>query len=147
MPFENPALLTNFLQILSMMLIPSACVVAFGLMVYHRKEIQGFALMGKEEGGGVIFGAMGIIFIISLLLIYFSEKMSNPNLEGKEIRFGTDGSSLFSAVTTAFTTGSVNNMHDSLNPLSISATLLNMMLNVAFGGEGVGLMNMIFMCF
>ncbi|EPD6360025.1 TPA: potassium-transporting ATPase subunit KdpA [Campylobacter jejuni] len=82
---------------------------------------------------------MGIIFIISLLLIYFSEKMSNPNLdslglnanlgnlEGKEIRFGTDGSSLFSAVTTAFTTGSVNNMHDSLNPLSISATLLNMM--------------------
>lgn len=65
--------------------------------------------------------------------------MSNPNLdslglnanlgnlEGKEIRFGTDGSSLFSAVTTAFTTGSVNNMHDSLNPLSISATLLNMM--------------------
>lgn len=89
---------------------------------------------------------MGIIFIISLLLIYFSEKMSNPNLdslglnanlgnlEGKEIRFGTDGSSLFSAVTTAFTTGSVNNMHDSLNPLSISATLLNMMLNVAFGG-------------
>lgn len=98
---------------------------------------------------------MGIIFIISLLLIYFSEKMSNPNLdslglnanlgnlEGKEIRFGIDGSSLFSAVTTAFTTGSVNNMHDSLNPLSISATLLNMMLNVAFGGEGVGLMNMI----
>ncbi|HHD0326404.1 TPA: potassium-transporting ATPase subunit KdpA, partial [Campylobacter jejuni] len=81
MPFENPALLTNFLQILSMMLIPSACVVAFGLMVYHRKERQGFALMGKE--GGVIFGAMGIIFIISLLLIYFSEKMSNPNVGGK----------------------------------------------------------------
>ncbi len=45
MPFENPALLT---KILSMMLIPSACVVAFGLMVYHRKERQGFALMGKE---------------------------------------------------------------------------------------------------
>ncbi|AGQ95827.1 potassium-transporting ATPase subunit KdpA [Campylobacter jejuni] len=97
---------------------------------------------------------MGIIFIISLLLIYFSEKISNPNLdslglnanlgnlEGKEIRFGTDGSSLFSAVTTAFTTGSVNNIHDSLNSF-----LLNMMLNVAFGGEGVGLMNMIFMCF
>lgn len=50
MPFENPALLTNFLQILSMMLIPSACVVAFGLMVYHRKERQGFALMGKRRG-------------------------------------------------------------------------------------------------
>ncbi len=64
MPFENPTLLTNFLQILSMMLIPSACVVAFGLMVYHRKEIQGFALMGKEEekkkGGGVFLVQWGL---------------------------------------------------------------------------------------
>lgn len=91
---------------------------------------------------------MGIIFIISLLLIYFSEKMSNPNLdlnanlgnlEGKEIRFGTDGSSLFSAVTTAFTTGSVNNMHDS----KYQCYFAKYDLNVAFGGEGVGLMNMI----
>ncbi|EDJ0861903.1 potassium-transporting ATPase subunit KdpA [Campylobacter jejuni] len=66
MPFENPTLLTNFLQILSMMLIPSACVVAFGLMVYHRKEIQGFALMGKEEeeeeGGGGYFWCNGDYF-------------------------------------------------------------------------------------
>lgn len=62
MPFENPTLLTNFLQILSMMLIPSACVVAFGLMVYHRKEIQGFALMGKEEGGGSYFWCNGDYF-------------------------------------------------------------------------------------
>lgn len=61
MPFENPTLLTNFLQILSMMLIPSACVVAFGLMVYHRKEIQGFALMGKE-GGGSYFWCNGDYF-------------------------------------------------------------------------------------
>lgn len=64
MPFENPTLLTNFLQILSMMLIPSACVVAFGLMVYHRKEIQGFALMGKEEEkkkrGGVFLVQWGL---------------------------------------------------------------------------------------
>ncbi|EOH4813098.1 potassium-transporting ATPase subunit KdpA [Campylobacter jejuni] len=62
MPFENPTLLTNFLQILSMMLIPSACVVAFGLMVYHRKEIQGFALMGKERGGGSYFWCNGDYF-------------------------------------------------------------------------------------
>lgn len=152
MPFENPNFFTNLLQILSMMLIPSACVVAFGLMIYHKQERKAFALMGKE--GGVIFGAMSIIFIISLTLIYWGEKLPNPalnflgldnslgNLEGKEIRFGTTSSSLFSAVTTAFTTGSVNNMHDSLNPLSLGATMLNMMLNVAFGGEGVGLMNM-----
>ncbi|EPA2463905.1 potassium-transporting ATPase subunit KdpA, partial [Campylobacter jejuni] len=55
-------LLTNFLQILSMMLIPSACVVAFGLMVYHRKEIQGFALMGKEEEEGGYFWCNGDYF-------------------------------------------------------------------------------------
>ncbi|EPF1506954.1 potassium-transporting ATPase subunit KdpA [Campylobacter jejuni] len=60
MPFENPTSLTNFLQILSMMLIPSACVVAFGLMVYHRKERQGFALMGKE--GGSYFWCNGDYF-------------------------------------------------------------------------------------
>lgn len=60
MPFENPTLLTNFLQILSMMLIPSACVVAFGLMVYHRKEIQGFALMGKEGGGELFLVQWGL---------------------------------------------------------------------------------------
>ncbi|EOI0725452.1 TPA: potassium-transporting ATPase subunit KdpA [Campylobacter jejuni] len=60
MPFENPTLLTNFLQILSMMLIPSACVVAFGLMVYHRKEIQGFALMGKERGGELFLVQWGL---------------------------------------------------------------------------------------
>lgn len=154
MPFENPALLTNFLQILSMMLIPSACVVAFGLMVYHRKERQGFALMGKE--GGVIFGAMGIIFIISLLLVYFSEKMSNPNLdslglnanlgnlEGKEIRFGTDGSSLFSAVTTAFTAGSVNNMHDSLKSIKYQCYFAKYDAKCSFRWRrSRGLMNMI----
>ncbi|TKX31959.1 potassium-transporting ATPase subunit KdpA [Campylobacter estrildidarum] len=152
MPFENPNALTNLIQILSMMLIPSSCVVAFGLMIHHRKENQGFVLMGKQ--GGVIFGAMSLIFLISLIIIYHAETMPNPNLssldlnqtsgnlEGKELRFGTNLSSLFSAVTTAFTTGSVNNMHDSLNPLSIGATMLNMMLNVAFGGDGVGLMNM-----
>ncbi len=157
MPFENPALLTNFLQILSMMLIPSACVVAFGLMVYHRKERQGFALMGKE--GGVIFGAMGIIFIISLLLVYFSEKMSNPNLdslglnanlgnlEGKEIRFGTDGSSLFSAVTTAFTAGSVNNMHDSLKSIKYQCYFAKYDAKCSFRWRrSRGLMNILFMC-
>ncbi|MGH2327954.1 potassium-transporting ATPase subunit KdpA [Campylobacter taeniopygiae] len=152
MPFENPNALTNLIQILSMMLIPSSCVVVFGLMIHYGKEKQGFALMGKQ--GGVIFGAMSTIFLISLIIIHHSETLPNPNLsslelnqtlgnlEGKELRFGVNSSSLFSAVTTAFTTGSVNNMHDSLNPLSIGITMLNMMLNVAFGGDGVGLMNM-----
>ena len=65
------------------------------------------------------------------------------NMEGKEVRFGMFDSSLFSVVTTAFTTGSVNNMHDSLTPIGGAITMWNMMLNVIFGGKGVGFMNLI----
>ena len=65
------------------------------------------------------------------------------NMEGKEMRFGIAQSSLFTTVTTSFTTGTVNNMHDTLTPLGGFVPLLNMMLNVIFGGKGVGLMNMI----
>lgn len=65
------------------------------------------------------------------------------NMEGKEVRFGIAQSSLFTTVTTAFTTGTVNNMHDSLTPLGGAVALMNMMLNVIFGGKGVGFMNMI----
>jgi K+-transporting ATPase ATPase A chain len=65
------------------------------------------------------------------------------NMEGKEVRFGIPMSSLFTTITTAATTGAVNNMHDSLTPLGGLMPLLNMMLNVVFGGDGVGFMNMI----
>lgn len=65
------------------------------------------------------------------------------NMEGKETRFGTNMSALFTEITTAFTTGSVNNMHDSLTPLGGGIAMINMMLNLVFGGKGVGLMNMI----
>ena len=64
-------------------------------------------------------------------------------MEGKEVRFGVAQSSLFTTVTTSFTTGTVNNMHDTLTPLGGMIPLLHMMLNVVFGGKGVGLMNMI----
>jgi K+-transporting ATPase ATPase A chain len=64
-------------------------------------------------------------------------------MEGKEARFGVAQSSLFTAVTTAFTTGSVNNMHDSLTPLGGMVALANMMLNLVFGGKGAGLLNML----
>ena len=65
------------------------------------------------------------------------------NMEGKEMRFGIAQSSLFTTVTTSFTTGTVNNMHDTLTPLGGLVPLLHMMLNVVFGGAGVGLMNML----
>ena len=65
------------------------------------------------------------------------------SMEGKETRFGIDQSALFTTVTTSFTTGTVNNMHDSLTPLGGLVPLLHMMLNCVFGGKGVGLMNMV----
>ena len=65
------------------------------------------------------------------------------SMEGKEVRFGIAQSALFTTVTTSFTTGTVNNMHDTLTPLGGMVPLLHMMLNVVFGGKGVGLMNMI----
>lgn len=65
------------------------------------------------------------------------------SMEGKEVRFGIAQSVMFTTTTTSFTTGTVNNMHDTLTPLGGMIPLLHMMLNVVFGGKGVGLMNMI----
>lgn len=141
-PFENPTPLTNLIEMLSMMLLPGAIVYCFGLMVKKKKQ------------GWAIFAAMSILLVISLAVCFNAEKAGNPaitklnlsqamgNMEGKEIRFGLSGSALFTTVTTAFTTGTVNNMHDSLTPLGGMVPLWNMMLNVVFGGKGVGFMNM-----
>lgn len=142
-PFENPTAISNLIEILSMMIIPGSLVYTFGLMLKNKKQ------------GWAIFAAMAVLFLIGLPICYFAEKAGNPNLadiglnqlmgnmEGKELRFGIGQSSLFTTVTTAFTTGSVNNMHDSLTPIGGAVALVNMMLNVVFGGEGVGFMNMI----
>lgn len=141
-PFENPTPISNLIELLSMMMIPGALVYTFGLMLKNKKQ------------GWAIFGAMAGIFIIALPICYFAEKAGNPalahvglnqlmgNMEGKEVRFGIAESSLFTTVTTAFTTGTVNNMHDSLTPIGGAVALMNMMLNVVFGGKGVGFMNM-----
>lgn len=142
-PFENPNPITNLIELLSMMMLPGALVYTFGLMLKNKKQ------------GWAIFGAMAGLFIIALPICYLAEKAGNPalahiglsqtmgNMEGKEVRFGIAQSSLFTTVTTAFTTGTVNNMHDSLTPLGGAVALMNMMLNVIFGGKGVGFMNMI----
>lgn len=142
-PIENPTILTNICELLSMMIIPGALVIAFGLMIKDKKQ------------GWMVFGAMAIIFIIGLGICMTAEHAGNPalaevglnqsmgNFEGKEVRFGIDQSALFTTVTTSFTTGTVNNMHDSLTPLGGMVPLLHMMLNCVFGGEGVGLMNIL----
>ncbi|MDD7463544.1 MAG: potassium-transporting ATPase subunit KdpA [Anaerococcus sp.] len=158
-PLENPSIYTNLIEMISMMLVPGSCVIIFGKMAEERirekKNIkkEGRTLIGKE--GLAIFITMSIIFILSLIFIVKSERSGNKilegfgisqllgNMEGKEVRFGVDQSALFTNVTTSFTTGTVNNMHDSLTPLGGMVPLLNMMLNLVFGGAGVGLMNIL----
>lgn len=160
-PQENPTVVSNMIELLSMMLLPGSCVVAFGLMVYYRKKEQGDntkvnkdkrILFGGE--GRSIFMAMSILFIVGLAVCVYSERQGNPalaqiglnqgmgSMEGKEVRFGVDQSALFTTVTTSFTTGTVNNMHDTLTPLGGLIAMINMMMNVVFGGKGVGFMNM-----
>lgn len=155
-PFENPTIISNIVEMISMMILPGACVLTFGKMCQDRKKEEGRQkepLFGKQ--GRSIFAAMSVLFLIGLTLCFVSEKAGNPvlanegvsqamgNMEGKEVRFGVDQSALFTTVTTSFTTGSVNNMHDSLTPLGGLVPLLHMMLNCVFGGKGVGLMNML----
>ena len=165
-PIENPTILTDLIELYSMMLLPGACVIAFGKMAAEsrrnrRRELalpsEKSGIVGKLFGkeGLSIFLAMSILFVIGLGVCYWAESQGNPalqdvglsqaegSMEGKEVRFGIAQSSLFTTVTTSFTTGTVNNMHDTLTPLGGMVPLLHMMLNVVFGGKGVGLMNMI----
>lgn len=157
-PFENPNVFTNMLEMLSMMLLPGASVIMFGLMVRNRKKeatkenTKNFFLGSEAKP---IFAVMFTLLIIGATVCFNAEQAGNPaleqvglsqtmgNMEGKETRFGIAQSSLFTTATTAFTTGSVDNMHDTLTPLGGMVPLVNMMLNVVFGGKGVGLLNMI----
>lgn len=159
-PFENPTIITDLVELISMMLLPGACVLTFGKMCHERKKEEDTREERKKEPvfgkqGRTIFAAMSILFLVGLTVCYVSEKAGNPrlteagvsqamgNMEGKEVRFGVDQSALFTTVTTAFTTGSVNNMHDTLTPLGGMVPLLNMMQNCIFGGDGAGLVNML----
>lgn len=142
-PFENPTPLSNLINLLSMMILPGALVIMLGHMLKNKKQAY------------TIFAAMSILFIASLSVCYLAEKAGNPilgrlglsqlmcSMEGKEVRFGIAQSSLFTTVTTAFTTGTINNMHDTLTPIGGLVALWQMMLNLVFGGKGAGLMNML----
>ncbi|MEK5237245.1 potassium-transporting ATPase subunit KdpA [Paenibacillus sp. FSL L8-0470] len=142
-PFENPSPLTNVIEILSMWMLPASLPYMYGLFAKN-----------KRQGWG-IFAAMMTLFVLLLSLNYAAEIKGNPamadlgietsqgSMEGKEVRFGVPQSALFTAVTTAATTGSVNNMHDTQTPLGSITPLALMMLNNVFGGKGVGLINML----
>ena len=174
-PIENPTIISDLIELYSMMLLPGACVITFGKMVRDRKRMQAAEKAGEKgltvvktekvrkgltvrmygREGRSIFLAMGIIFLIGLSVCFWAENQGNPalqdvglsqsmgSMEGKEVRFGIAQSAMFTTTTTSFTTGTVNNMHDTLTPLGGMIPMLHMMLNVVFGGKGVGLMNMI----
>lgn len=153
-PLENPTIISNLVELYSMMILPGACVIAFGNMIAEKRKKEGKkSLFGRQ--GRTVFAAMAIIFLIGVTVCFAAESAGNPVLagiglnqdmgsyEGKEVRFGIAQSALFTTTTTSFTTGTVNNMHDSLTPLGGLVPLLHMMLNCVFGGKGVGLMNMV----
>ena len=141
-PFENPTPLSNFLEMVSIFLIPAALVLAFGQMTGNRR--QGYAILGS----------MLLLFGIMLMGTYLSELYGNPLLadlgvssptsfEGKEVRFGIAGSALFATITTAASCGAVNAMHDSFTPLGGFFPLLQIKLGeVIFGGVGAGFYGM-----
>jgi K+-transporting ATPase ATPase A chain len=143
-PFENPTPLSNFIQILSIFLIPSGLTYYLGRLVRHQKH------------GWSVWAAMFLLFFIGVLICWGAESLGNPrltglgvdqaagNMEGKEVRFGVFNSALFATVTTDASCGAVNSMHDSYTPLGGLVPMFNIQLGeVVFGGVGAGLFGML----
>jgi K+-transporting ATPase ATPase A chain len=149
-PYENPTPLSNFVQMLSIFLIPAGLVFAFGRMV------------GDTRQGWAVLAAMTLIFVVMVVAVAPQEQGGNPlltplgvdqtasalqpggNMEGKEARFGIAASTLFAAITTGASCGAVNAMHDSFMPLGGAVPLVLIQLGeVVFGGVGSGLYGML----
>jgi K+-transporting ATPase ATPase A chain len=149
-PFENPTPLSNFLQMLAILLIPAALCYTFGRMVNDTRQ------------GWAVLAAMLVIFVPLAIGGYAAEQAGNPrldaalvdqqaspdhpggNMEGKEARFGIASSALWAAATTAASNGSVNSMHGSFTPLGGLVPMWLMQLGeVVFGGVGSGLYGML----
>jgi len=128
-PFENPTPLTNFLEMLAILLLPASFVYCFGKMI------------GSVKQGWYIYLTMFILFMAGLAISLYSEyHFAGGVFEGKEMRFGTVNSIIWETATTAASSGSINAMHSSLSPLSGFIALFNMMLGeIIFGGVGAGL--------
>jgi K+-transporting ATPase ATPase A chain len=149
-PFENPTPLSNFLEMLAILLIPAALTYTFGRMV------------GDVRQGWMLLAVMTLVFVLMAGLALWAEQQGNPalagsgvdssasalqpggNMEGKEARFGPVGSAVWATATTAASNGSVNSMHDSFSPLGGLAAMWLMQLGeVIFGGVGSGLYGML----
>lgn len=139
-PFENPTFLSNLIENAAIMIIPMACVWMFGRMV------------GSWRQAAVVFAVMGALYVGFTACAVVTEQASaqaltglavqdSMNLEGKELRFGSSAGPLWAVSTTSTSNGSVNAMHDSLNPLTGLFPMIGMWLNVEFGGVGVGFIN------
>lgn len=140
-PLENPTVLSNMIQVLSILLIPAALCVSFGRAVKDGRQ------------GRSIYITMMIFFVAALAVITVSEQFAAPvfdyaaasgSMEGKEVIHGIGASSLWAVVTTAASNGSVNAMHDSLTPLGGMVSMFLMQLGeIVFGGVGSGLYGML----
>jgi K+-transporting ATPase ATPase A chain len=146
-PYENPTPLTNFLEMLAIVLLPAALTHTFGRMV------------GRPRQGWLLYWVMLALFTLGLLFVHYSEQRGNTslggatksslsqaagNMEGKEVRFGIGGSTLTAVVTSNTATGSTNAMPDSFTSLGGMVLLLNLLLGeVVFGGLGTGLYSMV----
>ncbi|MFA6243428.1 MAG: potassium-transporting ATPase subunit KdpA [Candidatus Hydrogenedentales bacterium] len=143
-PFENPTALSNFIQMLSIFVIPS------GLTYYLGRTVK------NQRHGWAVWAAMAFLFVAGVLACWSAESYGNPrmhalgvdaapgNMEGKEVRFGVFNSALFATITTDASCGAVNSMHDSFTPLGGLVPLLNIQLGeVVFGGVGAGLYGML----
>ncbi|MBZ8134430.1 potassium-transporting ATPase subunit KdpA [Afifella sp. IM 167] len=143
-PYENPTPLSNFAEMVAILLVPAAFTFMFGRLVRDMRQ------------GVAIFAAMGILFLAALALTYGAESEGNAlfanlpidqasgNMEGKEVRFGVGESALWATATTAASNGSVNSMHDSFTPLGAFAPMLLIQTGeVVFGGVGSGFYGML----
>ncbi len=147
-PFENPTPLSNFLEMLSIFLLPAGLAIALGQMV------------GSPKHGWAVLATMVVLWFAGIVTCYWAESQSNPllhgvdqhislaqsggNMEGKEVRFGIANSALFATVTTDASCGAVNSMHDSFTPLGGMVPMANILLGeIVFGGVGAGLYGML----
>jgi K+-transporting ATPase ATPase A chain len=150
MPFENPSGLTNFVELLLILVIPASLTYTYGRMV------------GSQRQGWAIFAAMFVLFVVGVAVVYMAEQHGTPaqhlaglhthafhgstggNMEGKEQRFGIAGSGLWTAVTTVTSCGAVNAAFESLSGLGGAVPFVNLGFSeVVFGGVGAGLYSML----
>jgi K+-transporting ATPase ATPase A chain len=141
-PFENPTPWSNLVAMFSLVVLPMASLVMFGRMLKDRAHAW------------VVYGVM-LAFLMAGIIVAVSMEVQpsvatdglpvarGPNMEGKEVRLGAASGATWAAMTTATSNGSVNSMHDSLNPLAGLVPMANMMLNVVFSGIGAGFLNML----